>query len=103
MKQAIKSKMSSTKILLFGMLIIILIGTILLRLPISNQGGKTISFIDSLFTSTSAVCVTGLTTKIPAEQFTVFGQVVIMCLIQIGGLRFYDINIINTNVYRQKN
>lgn len=103
MKQAIKSKMSSTKILLFGMLIIILIGTILLRLPISNQGGKTINFIDSLFISTSAVCVTGLTTKIPAEQFTVFGQVVIMCLIQIGGLRFYDINIINTNVYRQKN
>jgi len=45
------------------------------------------------------VCVTGLTTKIPAEQFTIFGQVVIMCLIQIGGLRFHDINIININVY----
>lgn len=99
MKQSVKSKMSSTKILLFGMLIIILIGTILLRLPISNQQGKTISFIDALFTSTSAVCVTGLTTKIPAEQFTSFGQVVIMCLIQIGGLRLYDINIININVY----
>ena len=98
MKQSVKAKMSSTKILLFGMLIIILIGTILLRLPISNQTGKTISFIDALFTSTSAVCVTGLTTKIPAEQFTLFGQVVLMCLIQIGGLRFYDINIINTNV-----
>lgn len=99
MKQAIKSKISSTKILLFGMLIIIFIGTILLRLPIANQPGKTISFIDSLFISTSAICVTGLTTKIPAEQFTMFGQVVIMCLIQIGGLRFYDINIININVY----
>lgn len=99
MKQSVKAKMSSTKILLFGMLIIILIGTVLLRLPISNQTGKSISFIDSLFISTSAVCVTGLTTKISAEQFTLFGQVVIMCLIQIGGLRFYDINIININVY----
>lgn len=103
MKQSRKSKMSSTKILLFGMLIVIFIGAILLKLPISNYEGKTISFIDALFTSTSAVCVTGLVTKIPAEQFTYFGQVVIMCLIQIGGLRIYDIDFININVYRKEN
>ena len=99
MKERTKSKMSSTQILLVGMLIIILIGAIILKLPISNQEGKEIKFIDAFFTSTSAVCVTGLVTKIPAEQFSTFGQIVIMCLIQIGGLRFYDICIINTDVY----
>lgn len=62
--------------------------------------GKKITYIDAFFTSTSAVCVTGLVTEIPAEQFSTFGQIVIMCLIQIGGLRIYDDCFINTNVYR---
>ena len=69
----------------------------LLRLPISNN--KPITFIDSLFISTSSVCVTGLTTVIIAEQFSVFGQLVIMCLIQIGGLRINEFFsfVINSN------
>lgn len=100
MKQ--KDKISPTKFLLYGMLIIIIIGAIILKLPISNQAGKTISTIDAFFTSTSAVCVTGLVPKVPAEQFTTFGQIVLLCLIQIGGLRIYDIYIININSYRQK-
>ena len=54
----------------------------------------------SLFVSTTSVCVTGLTTVVISEQFSMFGQVVIMCLIQIGGLRIYDIYITYTNVYR---
>ena len=64
--------------------------------------GKEITYIDAFFISTSAVCVTGLVTKIPAYQFSVFGQCVIMCLIQIGGLRIYDIYFNNINVYRKK-
>ena len=99
MKSQMKTRMSPTQVLLLGFIVIILIGAMVLKLPISNNG-KEIKFIDAFFTSTSAVCVTGLTTKIPAEQFSTFGQVVIMCLIQIGGLRIYDVYITYTNVYR---
>lgn len=99
MKVQTKTRMTPTQILLFGFIVIILIGAMILKLPISNNG-KSIKFIDAFFTSTSAVCVTGLTTKIPAEQFSTFGQIVIMCLIQIGGLRIYDIYFAYTNVYR---
>lgn len=84
-----KAKLSPTQTLVLGIIAIILIGAILLKLPISNK--KPIDFIDSLFVSTTSVCVTGLTTVVIAEQFTVFGQIVIMCLIQIGGLRINGI------------
>ena len=100
MKQQNKSKMSPTQILVIGMILIIFVGAIILKMPISNKEGKNIDFIDAFFTSTSAVCVTGLVTKIPAEQFSTFGQVVIMCLIQIGGLRIYDFYFTNINGYR---
>lgn len=99
MKEKVKNKISPTKILVLGMLILILIGAIILKLPISNKEGKTINFVDAFFTSTSAVCVTGLVTKIPAQQFSTFGQIVIMCLIQIGGLRIYDFYFYDINVY----
>ena len=98
-KSQTKIKMSPTQILLLGFIVIILIGTMILKLPISNNG-KDIKFIDAFFTSTSAVCVTGLATKVPAEQFSTFGQVVIMCLIQIGGIRIHDIYFTYINVYR---
>ena len=100
MKEKRKSKVSPTKILVLGMLVLIFIGAIILKLPISNKEGKTINSIDAFFTSTSAVCVTGLVTKVPAEQFSTFGQIVIMCLIQIGGLRIYDFYFYDINVYR---
>ena len=99
MKEKMKNKISPTKILVLGMLILIFIGTIVLKLPISNKEGKTINFVDAFFTSTSAICVTGLVTKIPAQQFSTFGQIVIMCLIQIGGLRIYDFYFYDINVY----
>ena len=81
-----KNPLTATQILVIGMMVVILIGGILLKLPISNQEGKSIKFIDSLFVSTSAVCVTGLTTVVPNEQFSFFGQIVLMLLIEIGGL-----------------
>lgn len=67
-------------------LMVILVGAFMLMLPISNQDGQWLNFIDALFTSTSATCVTGLVTRVTADQFTVFGQIIIIFLMQIGGL-----------------
>ena len=71
-----------------GFLCIILIGTFLLCLPISSNQGTWMPFIDALFTSTSSVCVTGLIVVDTAVYFSLFGQIVIMLLIQIGGIGF---------------
>ena len=70
--------------LCLGFLILILIGALFLMLPFSTTGS--ISFIDALFTATSAVCVTGLVVKDTGADFTIFGQTVILILIQLGGL-----------------
>lgn len=71
-------------ILAVGFLGVIFLGGVLLWLPICNQ--KPIEFMDALFTSTTAVCVTGLSTITPATQFTIIGKVILLLLIQIGGL-----------------
>ena len=73
-----------TKTLVISLILIIIIGAIILKLPICNQ--QPIKPIDTIFVATSATCVTGLTTVVPAEQFTVLGQVVLLLLIQIGGI-----------------
>ncbi|MGN0529340.1 MAG: TrkH family potassium uptake protein [Eubacterium sp.] len=78
------------KIVALGFALIILIGTILLMLPISSRGEE-ISFIDAFFTATSATCVTGLVTYDTATTWSLFGQIVILCLIQIGGLGFLTV------------
>ena len=83
-----KKRISPTRTLLTGIFFVILIGAIILKLPICNK--KPITFINSLFVSTSSVCVTGLTTVVISEQFSTIGQIVIMLLIQIGGLRIDD-------------
>lgn len=72
--------------LMIGFLIIILIGSILLSLPISSANGKSTLYLDSLFVSTSAVCVTGLSPVVTATHWNFFGQLIIIILIQIGGL-----------------
>ena len=85
MKQKKRSiRWNTMGILVAGFLLVILIGAFLLWLPVSNQ--EPISFMDALFTATTAVCVTGLVTVTPATQFTVFGKVILLVLIQIGGL-----------------
>ena len=84
-------KMSVAKFLSLGYLITIVIGTILLLLPVATKDGQTTSFIDAFFTATSATCVTGL---IPFDTFThwtIFGQVVILLLIQLGGIGFMTV------------
>lgn len=75
---------NTMEILAIGFVGIILLGGVLLWLPICNT--KPIAFMDALFTSTSAVCVTGLVTITPAAQFTLLGQIILLILIQIGGL-----------------
>lgn len=70
----------------YSFLLVIFIGTILLMLPISHRDGMLYNPIDALFTSTSATCVTGLVVDITLQEFSLFGQIVIMVLIQIGGL-----------------
>lgn len=77
-------RFSTMQILAAGFFGIIFIGGILLWLPISNT--QPISFVNALFTATTAVCVTGLVTITPAVQFTLFGKAVLLLLIQIGGL-----------------
>lgn len=67
-------------------LLVILVGTILLMLPISNHNQKFLPFVDALFTATSATCVTGLVTVVTVEQFNIIGQIVLILLMQIGGL-----------------
>ena len=70
---------------------VILLGTLLLLLPISAKDGNSIGFIDSLFMSTSAVCVTGLATVSVANNLSVFGQIVMCVLMEIGGLSIITI------------
>lgn len=77
---------SSARILAEGFLVVIVIGTILLWLPVSTNPGYRLSFIDAFFTSTSAVCVTGLAVTPTSLAFTVFGKTVLALLIQIGGM-----------------
>lgn len=85
MKQIAK-RLSSSQIIILGFLGIILLGSILLTLPIATQDHMGASFSDALFTSTSAVCVTGLIVQDTATYWSGFGQAVIIALIQIGGM-----------------
>lgn len=81
-----KFELNPPRILTLGFGALILIGTILLNLPIATNSGESIGLIDALFTSASAVCVTGLVVVNTGEFWSVFGKVVILILIQIGGL-----------------
>lgn len=85
-KKLFKDKLNPPQVLALGFLSLILIGSILLNLPIASSSGSSIGYVNSLFTSASAVCVTGLTVLNTARDFTPFGQVIIITLIQFGGL-----------------
>lgn len=85
MEEKIKSiRLTTMQKIALGFFGVILIGGVLLWLPICNT--KPIAFIDALFTSVTAVCVTGLVTITPATQFTLIGKLILLLLIQIGGL-----------------
>ena len=83
-------RMSSARIIAAGYLILILIGTCLLMLPFASKGEPP-RFADAMFTATSASCVTGLIVYDTFNQWTIFGQIVLIILIQIGGMGFMTI------------
>ncbi len=82
----VKKHMSTFQVIILGFLGVILLGAFILMLPISARSGEITPFNEALFTSTSAVCVTGLVVQDTATYWTSFGQAVIIILIQIGGL-----------------
>lgn len=86
-----KNRLSEVRILALGFAIVILLGGVILSLPISSKSGRYTSLVDSIFTATSAVCVTGLVTVDTGTYWNTFGQCVIMLLIEIGGLGFMSI------------
>lgn len=84
----IRNRFSTTQIIAVGFIIIVLIGAALLMTPLASRSGTWTDFITAAFTSVSATCVTGLVVVNTYDHWTIFGQVVILCLIQIGGLGF---------------
>lgn len=81
-----KKRLTSFQIIIIGFIGMILFGALILMLPISSRNGNLTPFNQALFTATSAVCVTGLVVQDTATYWSGFGQAVILCLIQIGGL-----------------
>ncbi len=88
-----KKSLSSFQIIIFGFLAVILVGTLLLMLPFASREPGSAPFLDALFTATSATCVTGLIVHDTATYWSYFGQVVILLLIQIGGMGVVTITI----------
>lgn len=81
-----KIRLTTTQIILLSFLVAILLGSFLLALPISSAGEKAVPYLDALFTATTSTCVTGLVTLPVFSTWSLFGQAVILVLIQIGGL-----------------
>lgn len=81
-----KVRFTTSQIILFSFLAAILLGSFLLALPVSWAEGQTVPYLDALFTATTSVCVTGLVTLPVAATWSLFGQAVILVLIQVGGL-----------------
>lgn len=86
-----KIRLTPVRLLVLGYLAVILIGTLLLIIPDASKISGSASFMDSLFTTVSASCVTGLIVQDTFQHWSLFGQIVILCLIQIGGIGFMTI------------
>jgi trk system potassium uptake protein len=97
-----KFKLNGVQILALGFLVLILIGATLLSLPISSKSGEPTNFLDAIFTSTSAVCVTGLITLNTSTHWSIFGQTIIMILIEIGGLGFMSFAVLISLILGKK-
>lgn len=102
LSKKVKKDFSYPKMVALGFLLIIAIGTILLSLPISSRTKESSSILNSLFTATSATCVTGLVVHDTYLHWSKFGQVVILMLIQIGGLGFMTIITMFSIVLKRK-
>ncbi len=93
---------SNSQIMAFGFLMVILSGAVLLMLPIASKTGTSTNFLDCLFTSVSATCVTGLVVVDTFAHWTLFGQIVILLMIQIGGLGIITISAMLYLFFRQR-
>lgn len=93
LKKKWHKKLTATRTIAVGFLGIILAGTVLLMLPIASADGKAVDFLTALFTATSATCVTGLVVVDTYSGWSVFGKMILLALIQIGGLGFMTIGV----------
>ncbi len=97
-----KYRMSRIQVIALGFLIIIVAGVLLLKLPVATRSGESTDWLTAIFTATSATCVTGLVVVDTYTYWSAFGQLVILCLIQIGGLGFMSIGIFLLVFFRRK-
>lgn len=98
----VRGHLSQTQFIAYGFLAIILTGTLLLMLPVSARSGEASGFLNCLFTATSATCVTGLVAYDTWSHWSLFGQMVILTMIQIGGLGLVTIGVFLSIVLRRK-
>lgn len=87
-------KLSTFQIIIYSFAVAILVGALLLCLPFATRDGRGANFFDALFTSTSAVCVTGLVVKDTWQHWSLFGRIIIISLIQIGGLGIITVTLL---------
>lgn len=97
-----KKFFSTSRIIILGFTAVIAVGTVLLMLPFSSAGKTAASFSDALFTAVSATCVTGLIVRDTATYWSVFGQAVILAMIQIGGMGIVTIAVFFTRLSGRK-
>ncbi len=100
--QKSRTEFSRTQMIMIGFIIIIIIGSLLLMLPISSKEGTPTQFLNAFFTATSATCVTGLVVYDTFAHWSVFGQLVILTMIQIGGLGFITFGVYGLTLLRKK-
>lgn len=93
--------MKPPQMIIFGFLFVILIGSIFLALPMSDQNGQATSYLDSLFMAVSATCVTGLAVVNTADHWNTFGQVIILIMVEVGGLGFMSFLVLLLNMTGQ--
>lgn len=97
-----KFHLSTFQIIILGFAGVILLGSLLLCLPISTSSGEWASYLDALFTATTSVCVTGLITQDTGTYWSLFGQIVILILIQIGGMGVMTVAIMLGLIFRRR-
>lgn len=101
-KKPLKKQISQTQFIAYGFFAIIMMGSLFLMLPIASRDGQSEPFLNCLFTATSASCVTGLVVADTWTQWSLFGQIVILILIQLGGLGFISVGICLSIILRRK-
>ncbi|MDQ0113440.1 TrkH family potassium uptake protein [Paenibacillus harenae] len=102
LRKKLRFRPSPPQVMLFGFVVIIMIGAQLLSRPFSYTGDQQISYLDALFTSVSAACVTGLTILNTGIHFSTFGQIVVIILVQIGGLGFMTMATLFALLFKKK-